>query len=442
VVPAAIRPEFREMLETTKASQATALMRELLDTHTRRAASSPLFLQASVTLTGDWIDGVATACLREFRLIDTTLAVAPANVKVHLGPITCVTPTATSVVLQQRRDADQRLMIQEAVGEAPAKMDRKATELFVGGSFHSAVAATSAFANWHLLGEIISPEYEQSEMKKALDGWVAKLHTPAGREWTQRHASYHQLVLNLVADMSDIVAQYVAIAKNPTNRIAAEQGSAVHPRFFEEARLFAGALETELFQAITRGLGKAYIDMPFVAKQLPHFANIAAVPPAAGAGNGRPNDKANQRGGAAPAAPIQQGRGAGANNAGGRGQGGRAQGGEPRDAARGIDEAAREANKRHGFLVYDSTAAGANGKPMPPLCDVFVKLRNMPTAERLCVNFCTRGVFCNRGANCNQVHVSSFASLPAASQEPLRVFVEKTCGLSFAPGQSPPAGTT
>jgi hypothetical protein len=160
VVPAAIRPEFREMLETTKASQATALMRELPDTHThRRAASSPLFLQASVTLTGDWINGVATACLREFRLIDTTLAVAPANVKVHLGPITCVTPTATSVVLQQRRDADQRLMIQEAVGEAPGKMDKKATEFFVWGSFHSAFAATNACANWHLLGEIISPEY-------------------------------------------------------------------------------------------------------------------------------------------------------------------------------------------------------------------------------------------------------------------------------------------
>jgi hypothetical protein len=70
-------------------------------------------------------------------------------------------------------------------------------------------------------------------MKKALDGWVAKLHTPAGREWTQRHVSYQQLVLNLVTDMSNIVAQYVAIAKKPTNRIAAEQGSAVHPRVYE-----------------------------------------------------------------------------------------------------------------------------------------------------------------------------------------------------------------
>jgi hypothetical protein len=200
-------------------------------------------------------------------------------------------------------------------------------------------------------------------------------------------------------------------------------------------------LETDLFKAITRGLGKAYIDMPFVAKQLPHFANVAAALPA-GAGNGRPNDRANQRGGAAPAAPIQQGRGAGANNAGGRGQGGRAPAGDPRDAGRGVDEAAREANKRHGFLVYDPTAAGTNGRSMPPLCNVFVKLRNMPTAERLCVSFCTRGVFCNRGTSCNQVHVSSFASLPVASQEPLRVFVEKTSGLSFAPGQSPPAGTT
>jgi hypothetical protein len=167
VVPAAIRPKFKEMLETTKTSQATSLM--LLETHTRRAAGSPLFLKASVTLTdGNWVDGETTACLRDFRLIDKTLAVTPAKVKVNVGPITCVTLTATSIVLQQRRNADQRLLIQEAVDEAPAKMDKKSTELFVGGSYHSAVAATNAFANWHLLGEIISPEYGQSEMKKAL----------------------------------------------------------------------------------------------------------------------------------------------------------------------------------------------------------------------------------------------------------------------------------
>jgi hypothetical protein len=167
VVPAVIRPEFKEMLETTKTSQATSLM--LLETHTCRAAGSPLFLKASVTLTGDWVDGVVTACLRDFRLIVKKLAAAPANVKVNLGPITCVTPTATLVVLQQRRDADQHLLIQEDVGKAPAKMDRKSTELFIEGSYHSAVVATNAFANWHLLGEIIYTEYEQSEMKKALD---------------------------------------------------------------------------------------------------------------------------------------------------------------------------------------------------------------------------------------------------------------------------------
>jgi hypothetical protein len=388
VVPAVIRPEFKEMLETTKASQATSLMRELLETHTRRAAGSPLFLKASVTLTGDWVDGVITACLRDFRLIDKTLAVAPANVKVNLGPITCVTPIATSVVLQQRRDADQRLLIQEAVGEAPAKMDKKSTELFVGGSYHSAVAATNAFANWHLLGELISPEYGQSEMKKALDNWVSNFHGPSGRDWTQRYASYHQLTLNLVADMSDIVAQFVAIAKDPTNRLAAtDHESPVHPRFYQEATLFAATLETDLFHAITRGLGKGYIDMPFVARQLPFFASgplrLADLGAALGAGHVRPNDPARQHVNnhrAAPVAPYQQPGRNGGNYAGGRGphqqrdgghqqqQGrGAAPPGGPRDAGRGIDDATRDANKRQGFLAYDPAAAGASGRLPPPL---------------------------------------------------------------------------
>ena len=458
VVPATIRPEFQEMLETTKTSQATSMMRELLDTYTRRAASSPLFLKASVTLTGDWVDGVITACLREFRLIDKTLAAAPANVKTHLGPITCVTPVATSVVLQQRRDADQRLLIQEAVGEAPTKMDRKSTELFIGGSFHSAVAATNAFANWHLLGDIISPDYEHSELKRALDNWVDKFHGPSGREWTQRHASYPQLTLNLVADMSDVVAQFVAIAKNPTNRLAAKQNnsdSPVHPKYYQDATLFAATLETDLFHAVTRGIGKGYTNMPIVAKLLPYFATIPMRPAdqqqaAAfqGAGHGgRHNDparQANHRGAAIPAAGAhhqhqqQQGRGGGANNAGGRGPGAQQHGRAPA-GGRGIDDTARDANKRHGFLIYDPSAAGANGRA--PNCDVFVKLRGMTAAERLCLQFCTRGLYCNRGTNCNQVHVNTFMALPSASQEPLRAFVERTCGLSFASGQNPPAGT-
>jgi hypothetical protein len=443
VIPAAIRPEFTEMLETTKASQATSLMRELLETHTRRAAGSPLFLKASVTLTGDWVDGVITACLRDFRLIDKTLATAPANVKVNLGPITCVTPTATSVVLQQRRDADQRLLIQEAVGEAPVKMDKKSTELFFGGSYHSAVAATNAFANWHLLGEIISPEYGQSEMKKALDNWVTNFHGPSGREWAQRYASYHQLALNLVADMSDIVAQFIAIAKNPTNQLAAaDRESPVHPRFYQEATLFAATLETDLFHAITRGLGKGYIDMPVVAKQLPFFANNPQ--------RHDPARPANHRA-AAPAAPYQQqdrgGQGPLPRQHDGaaqqQGRGATPPAGGPREAGGGRggnDDAARDANKKQGFLVYDPTAAGAIGR-LPPPCDVFVKLRGMASAERLCVTFCTRGYFCNRGSQCNQVHVTSFTALPTASRELLKAFVDQTNGLSFAPGQNPPAGT-
>jgi hypothetical protein len=452
VIPAVIRPEFKEMLETTKTSQATSLMRELLETHTRRAAGSPLFLKASVTLTGDWVDGVITACLRDFRLIDKTLAVAPANVKIHLGPVTCVTPTATSVVLQQRRDADQRLLIQEAVGEAPAKMDKKSTELFVGGSYHSAVAATNAFANWHLLCEIISPEYGQSEMKKTLDNWVTNFHGPMGREWAQRYSSYHQLTLNLVADMSDIVAQFVSIAKDPTNRLAiADQTSPIHPRFYEEATLFAATLQMDLFHAITRGLGKGYIDMPFVAKQLPFFATIPLRLAEVGGPGAGPARQANHRA-PAPAAPYQQqGRGGGGPNVerrapnqqrdgGQQARGAAPAGGGGREAGRGLDEAARDANKRQGFLVYDPLAAGANGR-LPPPCDVFVKLRNMTTAERLCLNFCTRGFFCGRGSNCQQVHVTTFGALPTVSQEPVRSFVERTNGLSFAPGQNPPTGT-
>jgi hypothetical protein len=388
---------------------------------------------------------VVTACLRDFRLIDKTLAVAPASIKVNLGPVTCVTPTATSVVLQQRRDADQRLLIQEAVGEAPAKMDRKSTELFVGGSFHSATAATNAFANWHLLGEIISPEYERSEMKKALDNWVTNFHGPSGREWAQRYASYHQLTLNLVADMSDIVAQFVAIAKDPTNRLAAadQEVSPVHPRFYQEATLFAATLETDLFHAITRGLGKGYVDMPVVAKQLPFFAAAAHAAAPGAAHDGRPNDVARNAHQRAPAQP---------NHAGGRGphqqreggpQGrGAANAGGPREPGRGADDAAaRDANKKQGFLVYDSAAAGAPGR-LPPLCDVFVKLRGMATAERLCLTFCTRELYCNRGSRCNQVHVTSFKALPTASQESLKAYVERTSGLSFAAGQNPPAGTT
>ena len=476
VVPATIRPEFLEILETSKLASATRMLRDAVDTAVRRAACSDNRFDGHVDMTGDMVDAVLTACLREFRILPHSLDTEPVRVKSWVTLLTLVSPGSNSVTFKTRLDQGNVQAFQEAVGEAPAKMDRKSTELFNAGSLTTGQDSIGASANWRVLGNVITDDYDVSECRKSCWCFGKNYYSNAGKIWLGRVLAMPQVPLNLLAAEWYIIASYVAIATVPEYRDAVLGGAPIHAEPFKNANVLATVVATDLYTAVVRNTLTAYSHIPYVAQVLPHlrlttvtppapFALGAAVPPAAFGWPVRMG----------PEFPPQQGRPY--NNAGG-GQGGLRGANNPRDnnhrdnnhrdnnhrdnnhrdnnrggnnnrdnnnrdnnrgapgAARDPrQDAGREAEKRAGFLTFTGAEAGTR---IPIPCDFLVNLPGMQGRERVCIFFCTKGFFCPRGDQCQQVHLPAFNRVPLAVQTGFRAYVERTPGLAFAPGQNPP----
>ena len=379
-----------------------------------------------------------TTCVREYRFVSKNLNSDPQSIKKDLSLLAFVSPGANSVTFQQRVDHDRQMMIQEAVGEAAAKMDKKATDLFIGGTLRTGNDALAALANWRLFGRLVSPDYDRSEMAKALGRYEESLNSIAGREWIERYALLPQVALNLLVECNDIISRYILIGSISTNVQAVIDGSPVHPKHFQDANLLSTCISTELFHAIHRLSANNYSTIPLVAAVLPFFVSLNLRPGGILGGGEKPDvrpvnqqqQRAPPPAGPAPGRGAGRGGGAPPNRDAGRGAG-RGGGGGAR-----LDDAAREHQKTKGFLTFTGTGEGA--ARMPPLCDVFVQFSGMPAKERICLLDCTKGFYCNRGTSCKQAHVSSFARIPAEEKPRFLAFVERTAGLSFVPGQAPP----
>lgn len=455
VVPATIRPDFRAILEATKLTTATRLMRDEVDIAVRRAASSDNRFDGQVNMTGEFVDGVVLACLRDFRFLAHSMDSEPQLVKSWLSLMALVSPGSNLITFKQRFNQGNTQAIQEAVGEAPAKMDRKSTELYIGGSLNCGEDTIATLANWRVLGNIITDDYDVSEMRKGLWCFAKNFYSAPGQLWLRRIAATPQVPLNLLIAAQDIIAAYFLIAMVPEYRDAVMGGAPVHPDPFMEANVLAKGVANDLYTAVVRNTLLLYSHIPLVSTVLPHLRlsvtphhpivfNDINPPVAAGyheqaffGGGGKfPHQPVR-------AAPQQQGGGFGG---GGRG-GGAGRGAYPgRDNnnragvapfARAIQqEDARAANgKHHGFLTYSMMGGGPR---TPPVCDVSVKLANMPSRERVCILFATKGYFCPHGDKCKQAHIPAFHRVPQAVQALIRGFVERTPGLAFVPNLNPP----
>ena len=469
VVPANIRPQFVEILSTTKLSTATRLLREAVDVAVRRAASSDNRFDGHVNMTGDFVDGVVVACLRDFRFLTHSMDSEPQRVKTWLSLLALVSPGANEGLFQNRVDRGNTLAFQEAVGEAPAKMDRKSTELFVGGSLGNGDHAIATFANWRLLCNIITDDYDASEMRKNMWTFETNLHSDSGRLWLRRIASMPQVTLNLLVAANDITAAYFMIATLPEYRDAVMSGAPVHSDPYLQAKLLSAGVANDLYTAVVRNTVLLYSHIPHVASVLPHLRLTAAlpvVPPAFGGANNQhhAHSAGPSAGGNFPFQPVRNqhhGNGGG----GGYGGGGYGGGGHGNGGGRGGAHFSRDNNnrpsrdnnnrvggvtfarnapqdeprgangKQHGFLTF--TGATGGGRTLPN-CDVFVKLTGMKSRERVCMYFATKNFFCPHGTDCKQAHISAYNRLPNGVQTLIKTFVERTPGLTFTADQAPP----
>jgi hypothetical protein len=352
------------------------------------------------------VDGVFTSALQQFTWQHENVNIAVHSLKHKLTIAAFAHPMRDSFSFQQRIDNGYTVASQEAVGEERAKMAKKTTELYIGGRLATGTDIKTTICNFRLVCMAICPEFEASELWKALSTYETILHSENGKRWINLGFRYPQVAMNLLVDIQDTINQFVQIANVTEYRTAIANEDPVSPKAYQQASALGVEIYTSLFADVQRStLGPFVNHIPVVSEAFPHLR----LQPRAGV----PSSGAAARGSANQPAPKQPAPRSGAN---------------PTNPPTGDTTLLQQ----KGFVKWSGPGA-------PPICPVSVRLPAMANTERICIRFCAQGCHCGYGTRCKFAHPTGFSQIPnAPAKEAFTAYVKKTPGLDFIQGQSPP----
>jgi len=271
VVLAQLSPQAVAIITATKLETARKLFHELIETAVRAASRSTDRWDSDVTLKADMIDAVFVQSIRDYKFLQQGLNTHPAAVKTHLSVLAFATPAIDSMAYKSRQERDDKLQCQAAVGEAPTKMDRKTTELYVGGEVKTGKDAMAMICNKRLVYKSLCPDFLLSEYWKAMVAYEIILHGPNGKLFINLLANLPQLGLHLMADIQDVMAAYHNIGNASELRNAVEQGDPIHPSPYQAANRLSSDISNTLFSTVARNFTLAYKEVPRIVSVLPHL---------------------------------------------------------------------------------------------------------------------------------------------------------------------------
>jgi hypothetical protein len=408
-----LSPDFLKFLHTTKLSTAQRDLKEILDKAFNEAGTSDHRLDANANFDPNIVDKVLTSSFREFTFLQDSMNIASDRIKYTINLSVFAEPARKSDTFTNRIYQDQTAASQEAVGEESTKMARKNNELYIDGNLSTVKNIKTLLCNLRIFCKAICPDFESSELWKAIAPNERTLHSQSGGNFAASAGSNNpQVALNLLNDLQDIANQFVRIANTGEYRRASANKEPISPKAYQLANTLGQEITTALFSDVQRNhLGK-YMSPPPCANAFAHMRNFLAR----GGNQQSDNMRRGQPNNNMPRGPAA--------NPG-------AQRNPPR-ANNPMPAGDQPSLRTWGFLKWSGSG------PLPN-CPVRVKLPMMDRAERFCLRFCTQGVSCTYGARCKFAHPQGFQQIPnTATKDELANFVRATPGLAFIQGQGPP----
>ena len=94
------------------------------------------------------------------------------------------------------------------MGEEKSKVERKTTELYIGGLLRMGTDMKHAISNFRFIASLITPDFDKSEMWKALKEYEGTLQSDNGRRFIDTQGHNVSIALNLLLDCQEIVAPF------------------------------------------------------------------------------------------------------------------------------------------------------------------------------------------------------------------------------------------
>jgi len=453
----------QRILTASTVRQAQRLFHDALGVAQRKLATSEHRLDASVTITPEQCsDSVLLSTIRNSSFLTQGLAHSISGPKTKLSILAFASAPTDSVEFQNRVLAGERVVSQELIGEATSKIDRKTTEIYLGGKIEQE-AIVHACANFRFFWSPLVSNFDGSEIWRATREFL--LLTQRYPDFLPRFGNNQFFAMHMFSLVHDIQRNFFTLGTMLEFRSAVDAGQSLHPQAFTDAA-------QQGIQTTQKANTAAHDLVPMHFAQQPAFA--AAFPQWNRHGNHNSNSNASNSNRHSNGTSYSNSystdnhnsdnnsRGTGAYNSNtntntnhnhnhNQNQNHHNNNNNNRSNQRGgggSDSAHRNARNPAGGGTTnsnrgdrDSRAGPAtdasrgfikwSGNGQPPRPNFTVKLSGMQNAERLCMNFVTVGKSCRWGRNCKQAHPGRVDALPDAQRTELRQFVTRTTGFAF-----------
>jgi hypothetical protein len=245
--------------------------------------------------------------------------------------------------------------------------------------------------------------------------FVMALLEPQGQAFCDTYVTPEnpQIAVNLMADVHNILAAFMAVANRADLRQDVLNETPLSARHFEPAIITAKTILNKLNQAKTGFDPTPYLQTPLFAAFLPQFKPKfgSALTPAH---HGKDPDTKPGKDGSFK-----------------KNNGKSGDGPDPKRQKSGNNAEKNEANKAKGFLVWSGTG-------FPPKCPVTLKGPTDATVKYICVSFMSQGLFCPH-QKCRQMHYAAFEKIPQDKRTEFDTYVKNTTGLTYVAGKGPPS---
>ena len=259
-------------------------------------------------------------------------------------------------------------------------------------------------------------EFDASVAVQYANEFVMALLDPQGRAFCDTYVTEDnpQIAANLLADLHNILAAFMAIANRAELRLEVINETMLSARHFDSAVITAKTIINKLNQAKASFDPTPYLQIPLFASFLPQLKKLSESP-SASTKSGKDHSRANG---------LES-----STKRGALGKHDKAP--EPKRQQTATAAERNTANKAKGFLVW----AGVGN---PPKCPATFRGPNDSAVRQLCVPFAAQGLFCPH-AKCQNMHFPSFNGIPQDKRDEVDAYVKATAGLTYAPGKGPPS---
>ena len=408
-----LNPGFVEVLNKTKPVVAAQSFQDQIRGAIELSLASDKSRDTDVTFHAECITTAFCNAIRSFHwLTEPLVRTNKLAATQRLGLIHFLTPIRGVLLTYRRDEATNGPIVLSHISDDKAQLEAsQASKLYSAGRLESGNDVYLAVCNLRLLIlSLLDKTQPTPLLLEKLLAYVTVLKSPDGRLFCESHKLNLRVSVYMFQDIQHITGMFFSLAKRPSLKAAAKAGSPIDAQNYFNIARTADAIIDRLRALITgNSLGEWsaapqclswFPVLPMASPTTPGRQRV--VPPSLAS---TPSPAQTPSKASAPKKPRKH------------------------------DQAKIDLDKSRGILTYDPSVGGAR----LPHCPVYGKATGAKSEERFCMQFLTTNYYCSRSP-CPYPHISAVTKLPPKDSKAFCTWVDKTPGLTFAPGKGP-AGT-